>query len=655
VAAELRLAIENLSWRRDQLAEMRAKTAGDLESQRFKLAGIEENLRKLSKKLDSLTRLRKKLLAEKAGLHPDKVSLTRLEAELEAELKSAQERLAEAREDRNTRPPAYAVVPYEGNGGTRRRPLFIECSLDGVFLQPEGIRLNPSDFEGPPGPGNPLASALRAAREYLAGQAVSRDDPALRPYPLLLVRPSGVMAYYAAREAIASWGSDFGYQLIDEDWRLAFPKKDLALQDVEMQAINEARERLQWLAQTRSTIRRNKPAAKQYRASSVRGGVVAEGGPSVLGDQSQWDWSKQQAAAIQSGQGGSGFGGGPGGGAAEKYDGGGQATAQPSVIGRPVSASGGMSGAGLGRGGAESGLGSGEGDSDTGSLVGLTPGAGTSGRFSAGEQLAVAAGGAAGGGDGGVAENGGTWGTPGQPSPDGRAGLNGQLEPAVGPGADGPNGLVADGNAAAAGNGDGSADASSAAAGSGGGGMSGPQLPIGMQVGGSQANLSLSNGSQGEAAEGQAGSCCQPLAGVRGSDWASFATSQRYIPLTRPIQLECSQDELRLLDESGRRVAQRIPLFGQTVDSVDLLVEAIRRRVTSWGIAGDRLYWKPVLVLTETKDGVGRRQDLEQLLAGSGLETRLRQLSDDVEPLPPVRQRRAANLGVLPATAEMTR
>ncbi|NDH95543.1 MAG: hypothetical protein EBZ13_13640, partial [Planctomycetia bacterium] len=152
-----------------------------------------------------------------------------------------------------------------------------------------------------------------------------------------------------------------------------------------------------------------------------------------------------------------------------------------------------------------------------------------------------------------------------------------KLEPAVGPGADGPNGLVADGNASAAGNGNGSADASSAAAGAGGGGMSGPQLPLGMQVGGSQANLSLSNGSQGEAAEGQAGSCCQPLAGVRGSDWASFATSQRYIPLTRPIQLECSQDELRLLDESGRRVAQRIPLFGQTVDSVDLLVEAIRR------------------------------------------------------------------------------
>jgi hypothetical protein len=665
VAAELRLAIENLSWRRDQLAEMRAKTSGDLESLRLQLAGVEDNSRELADELKQLEKLGQKLLAADDSAAPDEAKL----AELEAALAAAQKRLAEAREDRNAKPPAYAVVPYEGSGGTRRRPLFIECSLDGVFLQPEGIRLNPSDFEGPPGPGNPLASALRAAREYLAGQAVSRDDPALRPYPLLLVRPSGVMAYYAAREAIASWGSDFGYQLIDEDWRMAFPKKDLALQDVEMQAINEARERLQWLAQTRSTMRRNKPAAKQYRASSVRGGVVAEGGPSVLGDQSRWDWSKQQAAATQAGPGGSGFGGGPGGGAADGYGGGGQTTGQPGVVGRPVSASGGMSGTGLGRGGAASGLGSGEGGSETGSLVGLMPGAGTSGRFSAGEQLAASAGGPAGGGDGGVAGQAGTSGGPGQAGSDGQPMLAGQPGAAGDAAGAGPNGSATEGDAGApssgglaaagaAGSGGSSDGANDAAAGAGGGGASGPQLPLGMQVGSSQANLMMSSGGQGESAEGQsqAGSCCQPLAGVRGSDWASFATSQRYIPLTRPIQLECSQAEIRLLDESGRRVAERIPLFGPTVESVDLLVEAVRRRVTSWGIAGDRLYWKPELVLTETSDGARRRQDLQQLLVGSGLDTRLRQQMDEVERLPPVpRRRRAAGLGVLPSTAEVTR
>ena len=665
VAAELRLAIENLSWRRDQLAEMRAKTSGDLESLRLQLAGVEDNSRELADELKQLEKLGQKLLAADDSAAPDEAKL----AELEAALAAAQKRLAEAREDRNAKPPAYAVVPYEGSGGTRRRPLFIECSLDGVFLQPEGIRLNPSDFEGPQGPGNPLASALRAAREYLAGQAVSRDDPALRPYPLLLVRPSGVMAYYAAREAIASWGSDFGYQLIDEDWRMAFPKKDLALQDVEMQAINEARERLQWLAQTRSTMRRNKPAAKQYRASSVRGGVVAEGGPSVLGDQSRWDWSKQQAAATQAGPGGSGFGGGPGGGAADGYGGGGQATGQPGVVGRPVSASGGMSGTGLGRGGAASGLGSGEGGSETGSLVGLMPGAGTSGRFSAGEQLAASAGGPVGGGDGGVAGQAGTSGGPGQAGSDGQPMLAGQPGAAGDAAGAGPNGSATEGDAGApssgglaaagaAGSGGSSDGANDAAAGAGGGGASGPQLPLGMQVGSSQANLMMSSGGQGESAEGQsqAGSCCQPLAGVRGSDWASFATSQRYIPLTRPIQLECSQAEIRLLDESGRRVAERIPLFGPTVESVDLLVEAVRRRVTSWGIAGDRLYWKPELVLTETSDGARRRQDLQQLLVGSGLDTRLRQQMDEVERLPPVpRRRRAAGLGVLPSTAEVTR
>ena len=664
-AAELRLAIENLRWRRDQLAEMRAKTSGDLESLRLQLAGVEDNSRELADELKQLEKLGQKLLAADDSASPDEAKL----AELEAALAAAQKRLAEAREDRNAKPPAYAVVPYEGSGGTRRRPLFIECSLDGVFLQPEGIRLNPSDFEGPPGPGNPLASALRAAREYLAGQAVSRDDPALRPYPLLLVRPSGVMAYYAAREAIASWGSDFGYQLIDEDWRMAFPKKDLALQDVEMQAINEARERLQWLAQTRSTMRRNKPAAKQYRASSVRGGVVAEGGPSVLGDQSRWDWSKQQAAATQAGPGGSGFGGGPGGGAADGYGGGGQTTGQPGVVGRPVSASGGMSGTGLGRGGAASGLGSGEGGSETGSLVGLMPGAGTSGRFSAGEQLAASAGGPVGGGDGGVAGQAGTSGGPGQAGSDGQPMLAGQPGAAGDAAGAGPNGSATEGDAGApssgglaaagaAGSGGSSDGANDAAAGAGGGGASGPQLPLGMQVGSSQANLMMSSGGQGESAEGQsqAGSCCQPLAGVRGSDWASFATSQRYIPLTRPIQLECSQAEIRLLDESGRRVAERIPLFGPTVESVDLLVEAVRRRVTSWGIAGDRLYWKPELVLTETSDGARRRQDLQQLLVGSGLDTRLRQQMDEVERLPPVpRRRRAAGLGVLPSTAEVTR
>ena len=75
------------------------------------------------------------------------------------------------------------------------------------------------------GPGNPLAAALRAAREHLLAER-EFDPQAGEPYPMLLVRPEGIAAYYAAREAMKSWGCDFGYELIGDDWKLAYPPPD---------------------------------------------------------------------------------------------------------------------------------------------------------------------------------------------------------------------------------------------------------------------------------------------------------------------------------------------------------------------------------------------------------------------------------------------
>ncbi len=128
------------------------------------------------------------------------------------------------RKDAADRPRSYAVVPYEGPNQTRRRPIYLECRADAVVMQPEGIRLTEADFEGPMGPGNPLAAALRAAREHLLAER-QFDPQAGEPYPLLLVRPEGIGAYYAAREAMKSWGCDFGYELIGDDWKLAYPPR----------------------------------------------------------------------------------------------------------------------------------------------------------------------------------------------------------------------------------------------------------------------------------------------------------------------------------------------------------------------------------------------------------------------------------------------
>jgi hypothetical protein len=265
----------------------------------MQLAGTEENARQLADELDALARVVEALESE-AAQADDRTIL-----ELERKLAEARKAYDEAKEKLAEKPPAYAVVPYEGANGTHRRPLYIECCIDGVFLQPEGIRFGPTDFEGPPGPGNPLASALRAAREHIAKNPGESGDPNVQPYPLLIVRPSGVMAYYAARESIQSWGSEFGYQFVDEDWTLTYPPKDTALADAEMRAVEEARRRLEWLAQVRPP-KRTKPAT-QYRAATTRGGVVSNSGPSVLGDQSRYDWTEEQAGDNPGGPPGRGF------------------------------------------------------------------------------------------------------------------------------------------------------------------------------------------------------------------------------------------------------------------------------------------------------------------------------------------------------------
>ena len=638
--SEMELAKESLGWRLGQLAGVRDRTAADLAAARLQLAGVEEHSRELTDELERLERLLAQL--ETGAGQPAAADL----ATLEARLKSARESLDKARAEQKTKPPAYAVVPYVGKNGTHRRPLYIECSLDGVFLQPEGVRLSPGDFEGPPGPGNPLASALRAAREHLARSAGSSTDPAAQPYPLLLVRPSGVMAYYAAREAIQSWGSEFGYQLIDEDWTLTFPPRDPALAEVEKRAIEESRQRLAWLAEVRP-VKQARPA-QQYRAAMTRGGVVAEGGPSVLGDQSRFDWKNQRAAAGSAagsslgagGGGGSGFGDGPGNGSGTGP--GGKGSGDGVGPGRPLLAGGPSDGDGDG----QRGFGSDSGDV----ILGSRSGAGGAG--SPGQGPGTAAGqsgtggphaGAGNGQPGGVASASGSDG-PGRSAQGSKPGS----KPGSKVGGGGGGGGDGDSDSGGAGGGGGSvsmnvAGAPAGASGAGGGASSGSGAPQGMAAAGGppMPGLMQSGGQAGgQQAAGGASSAgaSVSIAQARGKNWASLATQDRPIPLTRPIQVECALDEFRILDDSGRRVRHRIPLDGDTAAAIDPLVKAVHARVAEWGLAGERMYWKPQLVLSATADGRSRRDDLERLLADSGLDTRPSGHQDEIRNLPPVQR-----------------
>ena len=617
---ELTLARDELAWRLEQLQGVRERTAEDLARARMQLAGIEDSARELIDEFHSLEQTAAALAADAEATASPPADEESVES-LELTLAEAREALESAREEAAMRPPAYAVVPYAGDKGTHRRPLYIECCIDGVFLQPEGIRLRPSDFEGPPGPGNPLASGLRAAREYLADRPGESGDPAAQPYPLLLVRPSGVMAYYAARESLQSWGSDFGYQFIDEDWTLTFPPADPALAEAESRAIEDARRRLAWLAEV-GRPQRSRPKV-QYRAATTRGGVVSTGGPSVLGDQSRFDWTEEQAAAAAAGR---GFRAGTTGGGQGQGDavlgngrGGGQADSGLAT-GRGVgAAAGGTGDRYLGPSKFYDGSGSGRGGTGAGGLEGAA--AGRWNTAEGGEQAGLPAAGPSGSrAAGGESAAGGT--------ADGVAGVG--AGDGVGPGAAGGDGSGTGSDDATTGGSGGAAGTPGLAA-AGGGGDFGPGMP------GITADAATAGGAAGGAAASDCGSGGCSLAGRRGSNWASLATRDRSIPLTRPIRLECAADELRILG-SGGRVATRIPVTGDTVEAVDPLVREVHATVTGWGMAGDRMYWKPELVLSATADGDDRRADLEQLLTDSGLDTRRAEQADTVRRLPPVRR-----------------
>ena len=170
----------------------------------------------------------------------------------------------------------------------------------------------------------------------------------------------------------------------------------------------------------------------------------------------------------------------------------------------------------------------------------------------------------------------------------------------------------------------------SAAGSSSGGGGSGPSMP-GLAQGGGAGAASAAG------ASGASASMTASLAGKRGSNWASLATAETPVPLTRPIKVECAADEFRIMADGGR-VESRIPIGTHSVDSVDLVVREVHATVGRWGLAGDRMYWKPELVLSATPDGVGRREDLEKLLADSGIDTRRSEVKEKVRNLPPVQR-----------------
>jgi hypothetical protein len=122
----------------------------------------------------------------------------------------------------------------------------------------------------------------------------------------------------------------------------------------------------------------------------------------------------------------------------------------------------------------------------------------------------------------------------------------------------------------------------------------------------------------------------------KGKDWAIGKKPPRAVPIRRTIHVVVRQDQIVILPENVAPTSRAagstvIPIKGDTVEAIDEFVTQVRKLVDGWGIAGDGLYWRPVLVLTVGPEGQRRAADLSRLLKNSGLELRPNDTAQNVK------------------------
>lgn len=122
--------------------------------------------------------------------------------------------------------PVHSIVPYDGQTGTVRRPIIIECVDDVVRFEAEQVEIAVDVLRKFSPEQNPLLSGVQALSGYwMAKEQIA--DPGRRPrkpYALILVRPSGAEAFSSAVFALDEIVGDFGYELVETDFQYELPE-----------------------------------------------------------------------------------------------------------------------------------------------------------------------------------------------------------------------------------------------------------------------------------------------------------------------------------------------------------------------------------------------------------------------------------------------
>jgi hypothetical protein len=655
----------------EQLGSVRAEAAQKLESDQMQLSHLEDHMRRMQDRLESLRAAAGELEGMEHEHYDDRAQAEREVARLSQLIDETQKDITDLKQHGNGKPRSYAIVPFVGRNGTRRPPIYVECRGNEVILQPEGIHLTADDVAPELGPGAPLAAALRAAREYMVSQnAGAAGTAAAEPYPLLLVRPKGEGAFYDSRAVFEHCGIQFGYELVDGNWDLKFPPANPELAAREMQAIELARGRAKALAEAAPGMLRHsnddldndegddftgspggsgsdgngrgsggdgEDGDSDGGADSGSGGSPAAGGGFVLGVPAGTGQAGMSAvgAANQGSNlaGASAAGGGTmlsgGAGAAATWPGAGTAGTNAQPNGAVLGDAGGSGLPNL-LADARSGV-AGEGEDGGGGSNG-GPSAGASGSTGAastttkGPQLTTGASSPAGGSGFASGSNGYSSGSGGYPSGSGESAASGGAVPSGAlPGDPAPSTPGATIIGAA----DGSSEATAAVVKPLGARPSGavevddedsrPPAPTGPGMYRDRPPEQLATKPPDD----------KPVERhhARGKNWALIDANAQATPIRRTIQAVVRGDRVAVLPEgtsaaAGAAGGREIPLTGNSRDAYEPFMMALESQIKDWGMAGRGLYWRPVLEVNVGPDGQQRAADIARLLKNSGIELR---------------------------------
>ncbi len=626
----------------EELEAQREDLKSKVERRRRDLAGIEDHIARLTKTLEQLASKFERIQSETSKTEVESSEKKDAVAELRKEIDQKKKELIDEIEKQKKRKPAFAVIPYVGANGTSRRPVYLECTKDGVVIQPEGLLISLNDLKPPFGPGNPLDAALRVLR-LTYQQKDATFGITQPPYPLLIVRPDGIQTYALAREAMSGWDDQFGYELVDKGMELKFPPSPAGLKEQLTSTVELAKRRQQALIASipRRVVRQEmddswdgidasngtQPSGgSNSKGSGTNIGSNAETGSGLsAGNATQQEWklvqgmaNSQVSSAIQKN-----------GLESQSLGASGNATMPGNLRQAPNQNLLSMGGADLsGQYGVAQGQNASSSVTQQGSANGSNPNANMSSdgqfRSEASSEIAYSGSGAAGtaraagSNDGSQNSNDGTQnGTSGS----GGAAPSGSSNTSAKDGQAGSNAPAPPGaNAFSSGTATGGGASSMTASGSPAQSPTDPSAAPNLSVSMNQKTNSQPPKAKHVRAEGD----LKPISVSAGHGWAASRAEGKATPVSRPINIVALKDRWLLRSDADPKSFEvNVTMDEGPQRAGDQLAVAMRKRVDSWGLSLPGGYWSPTLTIEAASDAQQSVARLERLLEGSGVEIKV--------------------------------